>query len=153
MIMASELAVRRVEIPAAVADRPADRLQAMTSRLSNIAIDATNPTVVAEFWCSVLGWTVLEEEEDGFCIGPADGSWPGIDVWRGAERKTTKNRLHLDLRADGVETPAELQRLLDLGATRVDVGQGPEVSWVVLADPEGNEFCLLSRTVQEVVGG
>lgn len=66
------------------------------------------------------------------------------------EGKSIKNRLHLDLRADGSSTEDELQRLLDLGARRVDVGQGPEVSWVVLADPEGNEFCLLSRTVQEM---
>lgn len=66
------------------------------------------------------------------------------------EGKSIKNRLHLDLRTDGSSTEDELQRLLDLGARRVDVGQGPEVSWVVLADPEGNEFCLLSRTVQEM---
>lgn len=66
-----------------------------------------------------------------------------------AEPKTGKNRLHLDLRADGVTTPDELERLLGLGARRVDIGQGPDVSWVVLGDPEGNECCLLSRSVQE----
>jgi hypothetical protein len=61
-----------------------------------------------------------------------------------------KNRLHLDLRADGSTTAGELARLLELGARRVDVGQGPDVTWTVLADPEGNEFCLLQRTAQEV---
>ncbi|MCU1663686.1 MAG: glyoxalase [Pseudonocardia sp.] len=66
------------------------------------------------------------------------------------EGKTIKNRLHLDLRADGSTTAEELQRLLSLGARRIDVGQGPDVSWVVLADPEGNEFCLLSRSVQDL---
>jgi len=64
-----------------------------------------------------------------------------------------KNRLHLDLRADGSTQSDELRRLLDLGAQRIDVGQTTDSTWVVLADPEGNEFCLLSRSVQEVPGG
>ena len=66
------------------------------------------------------------------------------------EGKTIKNRLHFDLRADGVSTAQELDRLLALGARRTEVGQGPDVSWVVLSDPEGNEFCLLSRSVQDI---
>lgn len=122
----------------------------MTSRIATIALDAVRPEVVAAFWCDVLGWQVLETEEDGLTIGPADGSWPTIDVYAVPEPKQTKNRLHLDLRADGTTTQQELQRLLDLGARRVDVGQAAESSWVVLADPEGNEFCVLSRTVQDV---
>jgi hypothetical protein len=61
-----------------------------------------------------------------------------------------KNRLHLDLRADGVSTPDELERLLSLGASPVDVSQSTTATWVVLADPEGNEFCLLSRSVQDL---
>jgi hypothetical protein len=64
------------------------------------------------------------------------------------EAKAGKNRLHLDLRADGSTTVQELERLFALGARRVDVGQAPDVTWVVLADPEGNEFCLLERSVQ-----
>jgi hypothetical protein len=67
------------------------------------------------------------------------------------EVKQVKNRLHLDLRADGTSFDAEVDRLEALGARRVDVGQGPDVTWVVYADPEGNEFCLLRRTVQEVM--
>ena len=63
-----------------------------------------------------------------------------------------QNRLHIDLRADDVATADELERLLALGARRVDVGQPPGASWTVLADPEGNEFCLLGRTVQETAG-
>jgi hypothetical protein len=122
----------------------------MSSRLAVIAIDALQPRVVADFWCSVLGWQVLEEDEGVITIAPPDGSWPLIDVVPVPERKTVKNRLHLDLRADGTPTVEELDRLLELGARRVDVGQAPDVTWVVLADPEGNEFCLLSRTVQEV---
>jgi hypothetical protein len=65
------------------------------------------------------------------------------------EKKMVKNRLHLDLRADGLTTSDELERLLTLGARRTDVGQGADATWVVLSDPEGNEFCLLSRSVEE----
>jgi hypothetical protein len=123
----------------------------VTSSLAVIAIDAVNAQAVAEFWCGVLGWVVLEEDEDVVSIGPAEGSRPTIDVCWVPERKTVRNRLHFDIRADGVGRRSELQRLLDLGAKPVDVGQGPDVSWDVLADPEGNEFCLLGRTVQEAL--
>jgi hypothetical protein len=129
----------------------------VTSRIATLAIDANDPRPVADFWCSVLGWTVLDEDPTAVSIGPP-GVTPGaggptIDVVRVPESKTVKNRLHLDLRADGSTRDDELDRLLSLGARRVDVGQGPDVSWVVLADPEGNEFCLLQRTVQEAAGG
>jgi predicted enzyme related to lactoylglutathione lyase len=122
----------------------------MPSRIAVLAIDAVSPRVIADFWCAVLGWRVVEEDASVVSIAPADGCWPTIDVLAVPEPKTVKNRLHLDLRADGVPTAQELDRLLALGARRVDVGQGPDVSWVVLGDPEGNEFCLLSRSVQEV---
>jgi hypothetical protein len=121
----------------------------MSSRLVAIAIDAVQPRVVADFWCSALGWQVVAEDDGVISIASADGSWPTIDVAPVPEGKTVKNRLHLDLRADGVPTVDELERLLGLGARRVDVGQGADATWVVLSDPEGNEFCLLSRTVQE----
>jgi predicted enzyme related to lactoylglutathione lyase len=124
----------------------------MTSRLANIAIDAEDPRVVADFWCKVLGWQVVDEEEGVISIADAEESWPGIDVIPVPEKKKVKNRLHLDLRAHGTTTAEELERLLALGAQRVDIGQGPDVSWVVLSDPEGNEFCLLSRTVEEMRG-
>lgn len=122
----------------------------MPSAIAVIAVDAVNPRMVAEFWCAVLGWAVLEEDEDVVSIGTPDGGWPTIDLCRVPEGKTVKNRLHFDLRADGTERAAELQRLLDLGAKPVNVGQPPDVSWTVLADPEGNEFCLLARTAEEV---
>ena len=120
------------------------------SRIAVVAVDATNPRVVADFWCEVLGWQVAEESDDGISIQSPDGAWPAIDVLPVPEGKTVKNRLHFDLRADGVSTDVELERLLTLGARRVDVGQRPDVTWVVLADPEGNEFCLLSRAVQDL---
>jgi predicted enzyme related to lactoylglutathione lyase len=122
----------------------------MPSRLAVIAIDAIRPRVVADFWCAVLGWHVVEEDSEVISIAPQDNSWPSIDVVAVPEGKIVKNRLHFDLRADGVSTTEELERLLALGAQRRNVGQGPDVSWVVLGDPEGNEFCLLSRSVQDV---
>jgi hypothetical protein len=122
----------------------------MTSRIAVIAIDAQQPRVVADFWCAVLGWRVIDGDEDVISIAPPDNSWPTIDVVFVPEPKTVKNRLHFDVRADGLSSSEELQRLLNLGAQRVDVGQGPDVSWVVLADPEGNEFCLLARSMQEL---
>jgi hypothetical protein len=123
----------------------------MPSRIAVIAIDAVRPRMIADFWCNALGWHVVDEDDGVISIAPPDGAWPTIDVLGVAEGKAVKNRLHLDLRADGVATRDELERLLSLGARRVDVGQGPDVSWVVLGDPEGNEFCLLSRSVQDVV--
>lgn len=121
----------------------------MASRIAVIAIDARHPRVVADFWCDVLGWEVVDEDDSLVSIAPRDRSWPTIDVIRVPENKTVKNRLHLDLRADGAGVAGELERLLALGARRTDVGQGPDATWIVLSDPEGNEFCLLSRTVQE----
>ncbi|MGH3939358.1 MAG: VOC family protein [Pseudonocardiaceae bacterium] len=122
----------------------------MPNRIAALAVDAVDPKLVAGFWCRVLGWRVVEESDEGVSIAPLEGRWPTIDVLPVPERKKVKNRLHLDLRADGVSTDAELERLLELGAHRVDIGQAPDVSWVVLADPEGNEFCLLSRAVQDL---
>ncbi|WP_298336579.1 VOC family protein [Ferrimicrobium sp.] len=126
----------------------------MASRLFNIAVGANNPHALAEFWCQVLGWDVIEDDEvfDYVSIGSPDHSLPVIDFLKVPDLKSRKNRLHLDLRADGTTTKEELARLEGLGARRVDIGQGPDVSWIVLADPEGNEFCLLGKTAQEFLG-
>lgn len=123
----------------------------MTSRIANIAIDANEPQLLSDFWCAALGWVVHEVEAGVITIGTSEGSWPAIDLVPVPESKAGKNRLHLDLRADRSTQAQEVDRLLKLGARRVDVGQEPEVTWVVLADPEGNEFCVLERTVQQVV--
>ena len=89
----------------------------MPSRIAVIAIDAVNPRLVAEFWCNVLGWHVVDEDDEGIIsIAPPDGAWPTIDVLGVAERKAVKNRLHLDLRADDLRAdgraraPAEPRR-------------------------------------------
>lgn len=122
----------------------------MSSRLAVVVIDAHDPEAVAAFWCEALGWSIVDREEDGLAIGPASGAWPRIDVFKVPEAKTVKNRLHFDLRAEDRSTAEELHRLETLGARRVDVGQSPEDTWVVLADPEGNEFCLLQRSVNDL---
>ena len=99
---------------------------------------------------AVLGWVVVDQDDTGVSLAAPGTRMPTLDILKVPENKSVKNRLHLDLRADGHSTTDELDRLLGLGATRADVGQGSDVSWVVLADPDGNEFCLLQQTVQQV---
>ncbi|WP_433697383.1 VOC family protein [Nocardiopsis sp. CA-288880] len=116
----------------------------MGSRIAVVAIDAIDVRIVAGFWSRVLDWPIVEEEEDGIVLAPSGDAGIGIDVFPVPERKTVKNRLHLDLRVTGGLTVAqELERLMGLGAVQVDVGQPEDARWTVLADPEGNEFCLL----------
>ncbi len=129
----------------------------MPVRIAVVAIDAVDTSRVADFWAAALGWDSWPDPDGGGVgLAPAGtaeesgASGPSIDIVPVPERKTVKNRLHLDLRADGGTQAEEVARLLALGATRADVGQGEDVSWVVLADPEGNEFCVLSRSVQDV---
>jgi predicted enzyme related to lactoylglutathione lyase len=121
----------------------------MTSRISALSIDAADPAGLAEFWCAVLGWRVIERSSDGVSIAGIVDGWPVVDFLLVPEKKAVKNRLHLDLCAENADQPAELRRLLALGAVRTDVGQPADVTWVVLADPEGNEFCLLAEPDQD----
>jgi hypothetical protein len=106
---------------------------------------------VADFWAAVLGWEVVEDDDQGISLSSPGRDLPTLDVLAVPDTKHVKNRVHLDLRADGTSFATEIARLEGLGARRVDIGQGPDVTWVVFADPEGNEFCLLRRTVQEVM--
>lgn len=122
----------------------------MTSAFSSFALDAVDTRRMAEFWTQALDYRIAEEDGDFIFLAPNDGSGPPLDILPVPEHKTVKNRLHLDLHAVGCTQEEEVERLLALGAVRADVGQGPDVSWVVLADPEGNEFCILgSRQEQE----
>jgi predicted enzyme related to lactoylglutathione lyase len=104
-------------------------------------IDARDPGGLGRWWQEVLGWVVVNDDPDEFEIRPATDRLPGLLFVLVPESKTVKNRLHLDFRPD--DRDEEVERILALGATRADVGQD-EQSWVVLADPEGNEFCILS---------
>jgi len=123
----------------------------MPVRISCVCIDAVEPRPVADFWTAVLGWEVVEDSEEGISLASPGRDLPMLEIFPVPEAKQLKNRLHLDLRADRTSFEAEVDRLEGLGARRVDIGQGPDVTWVVFADPEGNEFCLLRRTVQEVM--
>ena len=117
----------------------------MAAVLRGIVIDCVDPKRVADFWGAVLGWDV--QEEGGYCWMSASGA-PFPDLVLAfvpvPEPKTVKDRIHIDVSPVGCDRDEEVQRLLGLGATRADVGQG-EQPWVVLADPEGNEFCVLGR--------
>ena len=108
-----------------------------------VIVDCRDSVGLGRWWAEALGWVVVEDDPDEFEIRPAPDTVPGLLFAETAEPKTTKNRLHLDLRPD--DQLAEVERFLALGATRVDVGQTGEESWVVLADPEGNEFCILGE--------
>jgi len=114
----------------------------MALKIGMVAVDCRQPAPLAAFWCEALDYQITESDESGVSIASPDGSGWGLDFLVVPDDKVVKNRLHLDLRPDDQE--AEVKRLLALGATRADVGQSPEVSWVVLADPEGNEFCVLA---------
>ena len=125
----------------------------MTSKFTDLAIDCADPSALARFWCAVLDYEVQEEADGFITIGspavPERGNRPGpvpptLTFAHVPEGKTVKNRLHIDVNPTDREQADEVRRLLDLGARRADVGQGDE-SWVVLADPEGNEFCVLAR--------
>jgi hypothetical protein len=119
----------------------------MAANLSTIVIDARDHVALARFWRAVLGWPVIEQDDDPddpwVEIGLPDRSATTVLIQRVPEPKSGKNRLHLDLTPSGTTQSEELERLLGLGARHADIGQGEE-TWVVLADPEDNEFCLLS---------
>jgi catechol 2,3-dioxygenase-like lactoylglutathione lyase family enzyme len=119
----------------------------MASRISELVIDCRDPQRLAEFWCEVLGFTVLDTEEDGAVeIGPAEGfggAQPTLIFSPHPEPPAGELRLHFDVNATDRDQDAELERLLKIGARPADVGQTGEESWHVLQDPEGNEFCLL----------
>jgi predicted enzyme related to lactoylglutathione lyase len=106
------------------------------------SIDSADPARLADFWSQALGYEVRHELPNGsIIIAQAPGATPALAFLRVPETKRAKNRLHVDLSPDDQE--AEAERLIALGATRADVGQPPDAPWVVLADPEGNEFCLI----------
>ena len=120
----------------------------MAASLTEIVIDCNDPERVANFWCAVLGWP-LQRTERGDLWTSATGGFdarPFLVFERVPEPKSVKDRIHIDVSPTGCEQSEELERLLSLGATKVDIGQG-DTPWIVLADPEGNEFCLLGRRV------
>ncbi len=125
----------------------------MASKFTELAIDCADPDALARFWCAVLGYEVQGADDDVVTIGsptvPDGGKRPGpvppaLTFARVPQARSGKNRLHIDVNPTDRERDDEVRRLLDLGARHADVGQTGEESWVVLADPEGNVFCVLA---------
>lgn len=130
----------------------------MALRWYSTVVDTPDPAALAAWWAEAIGWQVIYSAADEVILIPgyvkdeaevAAMEWervpPGLVFVRVDDHKNSKNRLHLDLAPHtSDDRDAEIARLEELGATRVDVGQGERASWTVLADPEGNEFCVLS---------
>jgi predicted enzyme related to lactoylglutathione lyase len=115
----------------------------MALRLHHIVVDAHDLPALARFWAQALGWPILSEREHEVVIGPDETAPVGICFMPVSDVKIVKNRVHLDLTTGSENRDAEIERLLGLGARRVDIGQTGAESWTVLADPEGNEFCVV----------
>src|ERR1700683_4782541 len=119
----------------------------MACRISELVIDAADPDRLAAFWSEGLGYVELSREDNGVIeIGPATGfggPQPTLVIIPSSDARTGKLRLHIDVNATDRDQDAELERLLALGARPAEIGQTGTESWHVLADPEGNEFCLL----------
>jgi hypothetical protein len=119
----------------------------MSIRIATLTVDCAEPAPIARWWAEVLGWHSTYEGDDEVVIEPSgephpgDSAVPCLLFIKVPDAKSAKNRLHLDLRPD--DRDAEVARLEALGAKRIDIGQGPDVTWVVMADPDGNEFCVL----------
>ncbi len=106
-----------------------------------LTIDARDPVSLARWWAQTLGWDLMDPDPAGVEVRPPDGRSSSLFFVRVDDTKQTKNRLHLDLYAE--DQAAAVDDLTARGATRAAVGQSPDAGWVVLRDPEGNEFCLL----------
>jgi catechol 2,3-dioxygenase-like lactoylglutathione lyase family enzyme len=115
-----------------------------TGPIAAVVIDCADPRAMARFWGEALGWTLREVTDDDARLRSAKDVGPYLEFLRSPDVKTGWNRVHLDLvPCPGDDQAAEAARLQALGATPADVGQG-DVPWIVLADPEGNEFCVLA---------
>ena len=121
----------------------------MVSRISELVLNCADPELLARFWCGVLGYVELDREDGSIEIGPPGtgfgGLQPTIILSPSSNPRTGRLPLHIDVNPVDWDQDAELERLLALGARPADVGQTGNEPWHVLADPEGNEFCLLRR--------
>ena len=113
----------------------------MACRFTELNVDARDPGAQARFWSEVLGWPATEREGLHFLM-PPNPAIPVVVFVTVPEEKSVKNRLHIDVSPTDRTRDEEVERLVALGATHADIGQG-DVDWVVLRDPEGNEFCVL----------
>jgi catechol 2,3-dioxygenase-like lactoylglutathione lyase family enzyme len=116
----------------------------MTSRLVALCFDANDPLLLARFWAGVLGREPADDPDDGITLLPGDDTGFRIRFRPTEEKKTGPNQMHFDLTSTSLEDQQRtVARSLELGAQHIDVGQLPEEGHVVLADPEGNEFCVV----------
>ncbi|WP_433756778.1 VOC family protein [Nocardia sp. CA-135398] len=126
----------------------------MACRITQLLIDCADPQRLGDFWCEVLGYVELGWEDGALEIGPPGigfgGPQPTLMFIPSTEPKRGKLPLHFDVNPTDRDQDAELERLLAAGARTADIGQGDAVPWHVLADPEGNEFCLLRHAVEAV---
>ncbi|MBZ3905753.1 MULTISPECIES: VOC family protein [Streptomyces] len=114
----------------------------MALEWEQLLVEAADPVALGRWWAEALGWVVVDDSAEEYEIRPSPDRLPGLLFALHPEAKTAKNRLHLDFRP--VDQDAEVTRLLALGARHADVGQTGDEPWVVLRDPEGNEFCVLA---------
>ncbi|UYQ61941.1 VOC family protein [Streptomyces peucetius] len=116
----------------------------MTSQLFAVCFDASRPLDLAGFWSGFLGWETADDPHDGVTLLPSDDTGFRIRFLPAQEQKAGQNRMHFDLTSTSLEDQQQtVDRALDLGARHIDIGQRPEEGHVVLADPEGNEFCVI----------
>jgi len=116
----------------------------MTSRLHALCFDANDPPQLARFWADVLGWTMDDDSHDAITLLPSDDTGFRIRLLPSQEQKAGPNRMHFDLTSTSLEDQQQtVARALELGGRHIDIGQRPEEGHVVLADPEGNEFCVI----------
>ncbi|WP_402463849.1 VOC family protein [Isoptericola aurantiacus] len=124
----------------------------MACRISELVLDCTDPELLARFWCDVLGYVELDRDEGAIEIGPPGtgfgGLQPTLILSPGSDPRAAKLPLHIDVNPVDRDQEAELERLLAIGARPADVGQSGDEPWHVLADPEGNEFCLLRKRLE-----
>ncbi len=116
----------------------------MPVHLLALTFDANDPRRLARFWAGVLGWEAADESPDGITLLPSDDTGFRLRFLPTQEPKVGQNRMHFDLTSTSLEDQQQtVARALELGARHIDVGQGPDAAHVVLADPEGNEFCVI----------
>ena len=112
--------------------------------IEHVTVDCKNPMLLAEFWCEMLDWEIIQSGDEEVYIAPKNRSlvlMSDVLFYKNPDEKIVKNRLHFCLRPDN--QAVEIERAISLGARHANIGQTGEETWVVMADPEGNEFCIL----------
>ncbi len=128
-----------------MAPESCDTITSMSVRIGEFVIDCSDPLVAAQFWCEALGYRITDQDHTGVAIA-GDSAVPTVLFFATSDKKSHKNRMHFDVCPVGTSQEEEVRRLEQLGARRIDVGQG-DVSWVVMEDPVGNEFCVMRTTL------